>query len=110
MLFSSTLILANDPDADRLAVAEKQNNGQWRIFTGNEIGALLAHWQFVNFKGDVNKVAMVASTVSSKLIGAMARTEGFRFEETLTGFKWMGACSNFKGLTSKTNKLCTDTT
>jgi len=87
---NSTLILANDPDADRLAVAERQADGKWYMFSGNEIGALLAHWQFSNYKGDIGKVAMVASTVSSKLIGAIAKKEGFLFEETLTGFKWLG--------------------
>lgn len=88
----STLILANDPDADRLAVAEQQSDGKWRIFTGNEIGALLAHWQFTQERSSKTgeRLAMVASTVSSKLIGAMAAKEGFKFEETLTGFKWIG--------------------
>jgi len=37
----SKIILANDPDADRCAVAEKQPDGKWRVFTGNEVGALL---------------------------------------------------------------------
>ena len=40
----ATVILANDPDADRLAVAEKQTGGEWRIFNGNEIGTLFASW------------------------------------------------------------------
>ena len=35
---SSRVILANDPDADRLAVAEKQQDGKWKVFTGNELG------------------------------------------------------------------------
>ncbi len=46
----ATLILANDPDADRLAVAEKQTDGSWKIFSGNEIGTLLAHWEWVNWR------------------------------------------------------------
>lgn len=52
------LIIANDPDADRLALAEKQlhvgNDSKtvpyWRVFTGNEIGAVLGWWAFENFK------------------------------------------------------------
>lgn len=91
----ATLILANDPDADRLAVAEKLPDGTWKVFTGNEIGALLAHWEWVNWRkanptADPSQVYMVASTVSFKMMGAIARKEGFHFVETLTGFKWIG--------------------
>lgn len=43
------VILANDPDADRLAIAENIN-GQWKIFNGNEIGALLAKWALDGYK------------------------------------------------------------
>lgn len=42
------LLLANDPDADRLAVAERRDDGGWRMFTGNEIGILLADWLWKN--------------------------------------------------------------
>ena len=38
------LIVANDPDADRLAVAEKLPDGKWHVFSGNEIGTLLGTW------------------------------------------------------------------
>ena len=102
-----TLILANDPDADRLAVAEWApadgvparrsdggGGGEWRVFTGNEIGALLAHWcwrRHVARGGGAAGAVMVASTVSSKFVQALARAEGFAFDETLTGFKWMGS-------------------
>eukprot|EP00824_Muranothrix_gubernata_P014137 TRINITY_DN29266_c0_g1_i1.p1 TRINITY_DN29266_c0_g1~~TRINITY_DN29266_c0_g1_i1.p1 ORF type:complete len:602 (-),score=142.18 TRINITY_DN29266_c0_g1_i1:44-1753(-) len=91
----SRLILANDPDADRLAVAEKLPSGAWRILHGNETGALLAWWTFASYLQahpgvDVSKLAMLASTVSSKMLKAMAKMEGFYFEETLTGFKWLG--------------------
>ena len=94
------LILANDPDADRLAVAENQaqdltcaESADWRIFNGNEIGSLLGHWCWTKYAeagGAPEKAAMLASTVSSKMLGAVAKKEGFTFEETLTGFKWMG--------------------
>nr|XP_019956957.1 PREDICTED: phosphoglucomutase-2 [Paralichthys olivaceus] len=92
----ATVVLANDPDADRLAMAEKQESGQWRVFSGNELGALLGWWMFRCWKQQnsdadaVKNVYMLASTVSSKILRAIALKEGFHFEETLTGFKWMG--------------------
>ncbi|XP_005106032.1 phosphoglucomutase-2 [Aplysia californica] len=90
----SKVILANDPDADRLAVAEKIDSG-WRVFTGNEIGAFLGWWCFTAWRQknpsvNLSDVYMLASTVSSKILEAFARKEGFNFIETLTGFKWMG--------------------
>ena len=88
----SNFILANDPDADRLAIAEKQASGEWKIFTGDEIGAIMAYFLFQTHKRngeDVSKFCMIASTVSSKLLKKMAEVEGFRFEETLTGHKWI---------------------
>ncbi|XP_040003225.1 phosphoglucomutase-2 [Xiphias gladius] len=92
----ATVVLANDPDADRLAIAEKQGSGQWRVFSGNELGALLGWWMFRCWKQQnsdaaaVKNLYMLSSTVSSKILRAIALKEGFHFEETLTGFKWMG--------------------
>ncbi|XP_017044532.1 glucose 1,6-bisphosphate synthase [Drosophila ficusphila] len=91
----SQIILANDPDADRLAVAEKREDGCYKLFTGNEVGALLGWWALELHKMrepgcDVSNCVMIASTVSSKILRAMAEQEGFQFFETLTGFKWMG--------------------
>ncbi|KAI9308899.1 hypothetical protein BJ944DRAFT_259452 [Cunninghamella echinulata] len=89
----ASIILANDPDADRLAIAEKQLNGEWKIFSGNQIGSVLgaACFEKAILEGKkADKLAMVASTVSSKFLERMAEVEGFRFEESLTGFKWIG--------------------
>lgn len=91
-----TVILANDPDADRLALAEKnEETGEWKVFSGNEIGALLGWWAVQCYKeknpGDsLSDCYLLASTVSSKILAAVAKIEGLHFEETLTGFKWMG--------------------
>lgn len=89
-----TVILANDPDADRLAVAAK-HDGAWRIFTGNEIGSLFAWWAWrcyreANPTADPANVYMLGSAVSTKMVASIAAVEGFKYEETLTGFKWMG--------------------
>ncbi|XP_028401689.1 glucose 1,6-bisphosphate synthase-like [Dendronephthya gigantea] len=91
----STLILANDPDADRLGAAEKQTNDSWKILSGNEIGTLLGWWLMECHKkshpNDIpgEKVSMVATTVSSQILKTMAKAEGFHYDETLTGFKWI---------------------
>eukprot|EP00798_Chlamydomonas_sp_ICE-L_P020798 gene20797-27631_t len=84
--FNARLLLANDPDADRLAVAESNTQipGGWQTFSGNEIGILLASWV------EAGKCAVLASTVSSKMLSKLAEVEGLHFEETLTGFKWLG--------------------
>jgi phosphomannomutase len=92
----SDLILANDPDADRLAVAERDpRTKKWKVFNGNEIGSLLGWWSLQYYKekypgANLNNCYILASTVSSKMLKTMSRVEGFNFEETLTGFKWMG--------------------
>ena len=77
-----------------MAVAEKIN-GEWKIYNGNEIATLFSDYAFQNYikknpNVDKSKLFMVASTVSSKYLGAMAKKEGFQFYDTLTGFKWIG--------------------
>uniref|UniRef100_A0A3B4ANJ1 Uncharacterized protein n=1 Tax=Periophthalmus magnuspinnatus TaxID=409849 RepID=A0A3B4ANJ1_9GOBI len=76
------LVLATDPDADRLAVAEK--DGQWRVFSGNEMAALLGWWI------PEQKLFMLTTTVSSKILQSICIKEGLCYEETLPGFKWIG--------------------
>ncbi|KAJ5572909.1 hypothetical protein N7450_009893, partial [Penicillium hetheringtonii] len=85
-----TLIIANDPDADRFAVAEKAN-GKWFLFTGNHVGVLLASHVFDSLatSTDVSKITVLTTTVSSGMLGSMAAARGCNFKETLTGFKWM---------------------
>ncbi|KAL8682478.1 MAG: hypothetical protein Q9224_006774, partial [Gallowayella concinna] len=84
------LILANDPDADRFAVAEKVD-GVWRQFTGDQIGILLAHWTLSRIASPVTADdIMLTSTVSSQMLSCIAKIEGFTVRETLTGFKWLG--------------------
>lgn len=68
---------------------------QWKVFTGNELGALLGWWALECYKRQnpgksMDDCYMLASTVSSKILRAIAGQAGFHFIETLTGFKWMG--------------------
>ncbi|KAF2835155.1 hypothetical protein M501DRAFT_466324 [Patellaria atrata CBS 101060] len=88
---SISLIVATDPDADRLAVAEKVS-GQWHQISGNQLGALLASHILETYLPEKSRSALVflASTVSSGMLSSMAKAEGFYYKETLTGFKWLG--------------------
>ncbi|XP_016063948.1 PREDICTED: glucose 1,6-bisphosphate synthase isoform X2 [Miniopterus natalensis] len=94
---NARIVVATDPDADRLAVAELQENGHWKVFTGNELAALFGWWMFDCWKksksgnANVKNIYMLATTVSSKILKAIALKEGFHFEETLPGFKWIGS-------------------
>ncbi|KAL7738416.1 hypothetical protein ACLKA6_006731 [Drosophila palustris] len=92
----SDIVLANDPDADRLAVGELADEGEYKLFTGNELGTLLGWWALELYrmkteKPDLAKCSMISSTVSSKILKSMAAIEGFTFHETMTGFKWIAS-------------------
>ncbi|WP_448318540.1 phospho-sugar mutase [Streptomyces sp. CO7] len=79
------LVIANDPDADRCAVAVPDGSGDWRMLRGDEVGALLAaHLVSRGARG-----TFAESIVSSSLLGRIAQAAGLGFEETLTGFKWI---------------------
>jgi phosphomannomutase len=78
------LVIANDPDADRCAVAARFGDG-WRMLRGDEVGVLLADWLLR--KGIRGTYA--TTIVSSQLLGALAAQAGVGYAETLTGFKWI---------------------
>jgi phosphomannomutase len=82
------LVLANDPDADRLAVAVPDANEQWHVLTGNEVGALLAWWALQRSQGLPDRL-LATTMVSSQLLEKMATSAGVHYAETLTGFKWL---------------------
>jgi len=86
------LVLANDPDADRLAVAIPDANAPsgYVQFTGNQVGVLLGHYLLTERSAAPGqKRLVIASLVSSPMLGAIALALGVRYEETLTGFKWI---------------------
>ncbi|MET7673446.1 phospho-sugar mutase [Streptomyces seoulensis] len=78
------LVIANDPDADRCAVAVR-DGGDWRMLRGDEVGALLA----AHLVGRGVTGVFAESIVSSSLLGRIAEKAGLGYEETLTGFKWI---------------------
>lgn len=85
------LILANDPDADRFAVAEKLDDGSWHQFTGDQVGILLAEYLIKGVKlSKPGDEWMLTTAVSSQMLSVVAEAQGIAIEETLTGFKWLG--------------------
>jgi phosphomannomutase len=84
---AADLVLANDPDADRLAVAFADGAGRFRMLTGDELGALLADYLLSRTGGGDRLVA--TTVVSSSLLSSLAAEAGVDYAETLTGFKWI---------------------
>jgi phosphomannomutase len=90
------LVLANDPDGDRLAVAvpDAEATGGWRALTGDQLGALLGAAQ-LRWTAELTGTRLAATTiVSSTLLSAIAAAAGVRFGETLTGFKWIARAAD----------------
>ncbi|MGA1459843.1 MAG: phospho-sugar mutase, partial [Candidatus Nanopelagicaceae bacterium] len=84
---SADLVIANDPDADRCAVAIADRGGNWRMLKGDEVGALLGEYLA---RGAKDKRATLAnSIVSSSILSKIAKAYNLPFTETLTGFKWI---------------------
>ena len=84
------LVLANDPDADRLAAAVPDPSGSgYRMLSGNEIGVLLADDALEHAETGGRPKLVVTTVVSSSLLSRMAHDRGARYAETLTGFKWI---------------------
>ena len=81
------LAIANDPDGDRVAAAVKSDDG-FEVLSGNDIGILLA--DDLLSQGDASGLRVVLSTVvSSPMLGPVAEAHGARWEQTLTGHKWI---------------------
>ncbi len=82
----SDLVIANDPDADRCAIAIPANDG-YRMLTGDEVGSLLGWWAT---QQDSNRTSLAQSIVSGTMLKSIAENAGLTYEHTLTGFKWIG--------------------
>jgi len=90
------LVVASDPDGDRLAVAIPEPGGGWRALTGDQVGALLGASLLDRTAGDAApENRLVATTVvSSTLLSKIAAAAGARYAETLTGFKWIARAAD----------------
>ncbi|WP_415761499.1 phospho-sugar mutase [Priestia megaterium] len=87
------LLMATDPDADRLGVAVKDSTGEYVVLTGNQLGALMLHYLLTQKKEQgilpLNG-AVVKTIVTSEIGGAIASSFGLETFDTLTGFKFIG--------------------
>jgi phosphomannomutase len=92
------LVAANDPDADRLAIAVPSADSKtgYHQLTGNQVGVLLGHYLLTGGLKSLDRAAktpgpplVIASIVSSPMLGLIAKELGARYEEVLTGFKWI---------------------
>ena len=90
------LVVASDPDGDRLAVAVPDPAAGWRVLTGDQVGALLGASLLERTAGqEAPEARLVASTVvSSTLLAKIAAAAGVRYAETLTGFKWIARAAD----------------
>lgn len=88
---NAEFIIANDPDADRLAVAVPDAQGNWKSLHGNVVGCFLGWYLAKQYQGKQGTLA--CSLVSSPALAEIAKKYGFQSEETLTGFKYIGKVS-----------------
>ncbi|KIR02232.1 Phosphoglucosamine mutase [Lachnospiraceae bacterium TWA4] len=87
------LVLATDPDADRLGVYVKDQAGEYHVLTGNMSGSLLAEYEISQYKelyGLPEDGALIKTIVTSNLADAIAKAYGVKLIEVLTGFKYIG--------------------
>lgn len=87
------LVLATDPDADRVGIAVKNNDGQFLLLNGNQTGSLLINYLLTAWeeKGKLTGNEYIVKTiVTSNLIEAIAKAKNVTYYNTLTGFKWIG--------------------
>jgi phosphomannomutase len=104
------LVLANDPDGDRLAVAVPDDAapGGWRTLTGDQVGALLGAYLLglegsaATGRGGAHAAApleqplVVTTIVSSTMLSSIAAAAGASYAETLTGFKWIARAGDLR--------------
>jgi len=86
------LVIANDPDADRCAVAAKDSTGNWRTLRGDELGIILGH--YISKSESVAGRTFATTIVSSSALAKIAKNCGANFQETLTGFKYLSKIKN----------------
>lgn len=92
------VVMATDPDADRMGVAVRNRSGALELLTGNQVGALLAEYRIGKYKelgwipaSGTDRACLIKTFVTTPLQDAIARHHGVKVINTLTGFKWIAA-------------------
>jgi phosphoglucomutase len=92
------LVVATDPDCDRMGVAVRSSDGEMKLLTGNQIGSLMAYYRIKTFfelgilnQENASRGVIIKTFVTTDLQKAIAEKYGLRCVETLTGFKYIGA-------------------
>jgi phosphoglucomutase len=92
------LVMATDPDCDRMGAAVRGKDGKMHLITGNQIGALMTEYRISRYKeigiipkAGSDRVALVKTFVTTALQDEIARSHGVKVINTLTGFKWIAA-------------------
>lgn len=94
---SADLVVATDPDADRMGVAVRNGKGEYELITGNQIGSLLGSYRIERMRakgwirpGEEKNCCLIKTFVTTDLQKEMAGAAGMKCVETLTGFKYIG--------------------
>jgi phosphomannomutase len=93
---NADIVIANDPDADRCAVAINDPALGWQMLRGDEVGAILGHYIATTMHGSTLNKSFANSIVSSSILKKIAAKHGIEFHETLTGFKWLAKIANLR--------------
>lgn len=91
--FDADLILATDPDCDRVGIAVKDNDGEYKLMSGNEVGAMLLEYLLSQRleKGTMpEEPVAIKSFVTTNIASKVAAKYGCKMKEVLTGFKYIG--------------------
>lgn len=90
---NSDIIFGTDPDCDRIGVVVKDNNGEYKVLSGNQTGILLSHYMLMSLK-ELDKLpekpVIIKTIVSTDMIDAIAKDFGATVDSLLTGFKYIG--------------------
>ncbi|BDU49764.1 phospho-sugar mutase [Haliovirga abyssi] len=84
------IIMANDPDADRIGISIKSKTGEWIYPNGNQVGILLSEYILSNMKKIPENGVIISTVVSTPMLDKVAKAYGVEVIRTLTGFKFIG--------------------